>query len=122
LDPHIPFDVVNEASEIWKDVVLLEYPANFLGQWVFHFFYLEKEDVAGTPGNECSIIYQEHLSKIHFSHPMEAVVLTVVSIYYECLPLPVKRVDFMLFRVVEAFVSKVLLCASQFLLDNISNN
>lgn len=106
LDPFVALNEVDEASHV-NLVVLLPLFGNIL-VLVLLLDDLEEYYLTGRPSNECLVVEQVHLSKVHVGHLLELHLLGIIAVDGEGLSLSVERVDHVLVRIVETLVWEVL--------------
>ena len=85
LDPDVSLNIVDEPSSL--NLIIL-FPLSGLRLLVELKF--EEEDVTGASGDQRLIINQVHLPKIHLSHSVEDVILSVLALHDEGVALSVE--------------------------------
>lgn len=121
LNPDISFDIVDEASS-FNNFVLL--PLHGLSVIIPYLF--EEKDVTGASGNQCLVVNQVHLSKVHFSHSFLLMLpftrILIFYHYFNAMTLTIEWINFMFLFVIEAFVWEIFLWAIKYELLNFSLN
>jgi len=123
LDSNISFDVVDKTSNV--NVVVLN---PFLHNSFFFFknflvyFLFKKQNFTGTPGNQCWVIHQVHLTEVHFCHSFKGVIFRVFCVNLKGVALAIERIDFIFVWIIKAPIRKILFSAVNLSINNFSNN